>query len=108
MKNSIIKILTLIIGFAVVMACDPMKDVYDELDKNPSSISADLDFTLEEDDYELSGIESAAKFKSFSSIDDAKEGIPNILAERQESARLEKVGKMPGKDGGVWVQNNSR
>lgn len=80
MKNSIIKILTLIIGTAVVLACEPMKDVYEELDKNPSSISADLAFVLEEDDYELSGIESAEKYKSFSTVDDAKEGIPNILA----------------------------
>ena len=79
MKKSIIKIFTMIIGFVLVMACDPMKDVYEELDKNPSSISSDLDFTLEDDDYELSGIESAEKYKSFSTIDDAKEGIPNIL-----------------------------
>ena len=53
MKNSIIKILTLIIGFASLLACEPMKDVYEELDKNPSSISADLAFTLEDDDYEV-------------------------------------------------------
>ena len=34
MKKSIIKVLTMIIGLAAFMACDPMKDVYDELDKN--------------------------------------------------------------------------
>lgn len=69
-------------GFALVMACDPMKDVYEELDKNPTAISADLDITLESDDYELSGIESAATYGSFSNIDDAKEGIPNILTSK--------------------------
>lgn len=79
MKKSIIKIFTILIGFALIVACDPMKDVYKELDKNPTAISSDLDFTLEEDDYELSENESAAEYKSFSSIDDAKEGIPNIL-----------------------------
>jgi len=70
------------IGIAVMMACDPMEDVYKELDKNPTAISADLDIVLEDDDYELSGIESAAKYGSFSNIDDAKEGIPNILTDK--------------------------
>ena len=72
----------MIMGISAFLACDPMKDVYEELDKNPTEISADLEFTLEDDDYELSGIESAAKYKSFSNIDDAKEGIPKILAEK--------------------------
>ncbi len=80
MKKSIIKLFTLIIGIAITIACDPMKDVYEELDKNPTAISSDLDFVLEDDDYELSGNENAAKYKSFSNVDDAKEGIPNILA----------------------------
>lgn len=67
-------------GIVLVLACDPMSDIYDKLDENPSAISADLDITLASDDYKLSGIESAAKYKNFSNIDDAKEGIPNILA----------------------------
>jgi len=82
MNKSIKRIFTVIIAIGLFMACDPMADVYDELDKNPSAISSDLNFTLEEDDYELSGDENAAKYKSFSSIDDAKEGIPNILTEK--------------------------
>ena len=88
MKKSIIKILTVLIGFSAFMACDPMKDVYDELDKSPAAISADLNIVLEEDDYELSGNENAAKYGSFSNIDDAKEGIPNIL-----TAKYPQLGK---------------
>ena len=80
MKNSIIKIFTLFTAFTLISACDPMSEIYDELDENPTPITADLDLVLTADDYELSGIPSAEKYHSFSSVDDAKEGIPNILS----------------------------
>lgn len=82
MKNTIIKLFTLAMAITLIVACEPMEDIYSEMDKNPAAITADLDFTLEDDDYELSGVESAAKYKSFSNIDDAREGIPNILDEK--------------------------
>lgn len=66
----------------VMVACDPNKEIYEEMDANPTPITTALEFTLTEDDYELSGNESAAKFGSFSSEDDAKEGIPNILDDK--------------------------
>lgn len=69
-------------AIGLIMACDPMADIYEEMDGNPKAESADLDFILEDDDYELSGNEDAAKYKSFESVDEAKEGIPNILAEK--------------------------
>lgn len=77
MKN--LNIYMLLMTVLVFVACDPMKETIDKLDENPPPITADLDFTLTDDDYELSGIPSAEKFHSFSNIDDAKEGIPNIL-----------------------------
>ena len=79
MTKIISKIWMIFLGLAAVIACEPMEDIYTELDKNPTPVVSDLEFTLEEDDYELSGNENAAKFGSFSNIDDAKEGIPNIL-----------------------------
>ena len=79
MKKIIYKILILVIGFTAILACEPMEDIYAELDKNPTPVVSDLNIVLEEDDYELSGNENAAKYGSFSNIDDAKEGIPNIL-----------------------------
>lgn len=72
----------LFLAAIVLVACDPNKDIYKEMDENPAPITAALDFTLSEDDYELSGNESAGKYGSFSNEDDAKEGIPNILKEK--------------------------
>ncbi len=82
MKNIFFKLFTIVAVITLVIACDPMEEIYSEMDKNPTAITSDLVLTLTDDDYELSGIESAAKYKNFSSIDDAKEGIPNILAEK--------------------------
>jgi hypothetical protein len=79
MKNITLKLFSLVVALIMVIGCDPLEDIYDKLDKNPAPITADLELTLEDDDYELSGIESAANYHNFSSIDDAKEGIPNIL-----------------------------
>ncbi len=66
----------------VVVACDPMKETIDDLDATPTTITADLEIVLDDDDYEMSGVPSAETFHSFSNVDDAKEGIPNILNEK--------------------------
>ena len=72
----------LLLATIVIVACDPNKAIYEEMDANPDPIVNDLNFTLSEDDYELSGNENAGKFGNFSSEDDAKEGIPNILTDK--------------------------
>ncbi len=72
----------LLLAVFVITACDPLKDINAELDANPTAIIVDLDFVLSEDDYALSGNENAGDFGNFSTEDDAKEGIPNILAEK--------------------------
>lgn len=62
--------------FAVILiqACNPMDDILDELEV-PNTVVADLDITLTEDDYDLVG----QGFGNFSSEDDAKDLIPEIL-----------------------------
>ncbi len=72
----------LLLAAFVIAACDPLKDINAELEANPTPISTALEFTLSDDDYELSGNENAAKFGSFGSEDEAKEGIPNILSDK--------------------------
>jgi len=72
----------LLLAAFVIAACDPLKDINAELDKTPNSVVVDLDIALSEDDYALSGNENAGKFGNFSSEDDAKVGIPNILTEK--------------------------
>ncbi len=72
----------LLLATIILVACDPNKDIYKEMDANPAPIVNDLDFTLSEDDYALSGNENAGKFGNFSTEDDAKAGIPNILDEK--------------------------
>ena len=64
--------------FAVILiqACNPLEDILDELDV-PNTVVADLDITLTEDDYDLVG----QGFGNFSSEDDAKTLIPEILSE---------------------------
>jgi len=73
------KIYMLLLAAFTIVACDPLAETFEKMDKNPAPIVAELEFTLDEDDYELSGNENAAKYGSFSNEDDAKEGIPNIL-----------------------------
>ena len=42
----------ILIGFVVLNACDPMEDIYDEIDKAVDPISAEVSFTFTADDYE--------------------------------------------------------
>ena len=72
----------LVLAAFVMVACDPNKEIYEEMEANPTPIATALEFTLSDDDYELSGNENAAKFGSFSTEDEAKEGIPNILGDK--------------------------
>jgi hypothetical protein len=79
MKMNISKLYMFLMAAFAMVACDPNKDIIKELEENPAPITADLDIVLVADDYEDSGNDGAAKFGNFSSEDDAKEGIPNIL-----------------------------
>jgi len=58
----------------VFTACDPMEDIYDDLDAKESIIVGDAAFTLTDDDYELLGLDGG-----FTSVDQAKEILPAYL-----------------------------
>jgi len=58
----------------VFTACDPMEDIYDDLDAKENIIVGDAAFTLTDDDYEELGVEGG-----FTSVDQAKEILPAYL-----------------------------
>lgn len=64
----------------VFTACDPMEDVYEELDKiNPDVYVTSMNIELEKKDYELLKGKPAAKNLYFASEQEAAELIPSIL-----------------------------
>lgn len=81
------KILLLLTVFSMVFAsCDPLEDVYDELDaQNPEGvISGEATYTLTEDDY-TEDVEDGGlgfSYPNFSSIDDAKADLPAFLSSK--------------------------
>jgi len=67
----------MIVGLVITTACDPMEDIYNEIDKNDNTVVGDANYTLTEDDYSDLEIENG----SFASEDVAKSAIPALLAE---------------------------
>jgi hypothetical protein len=64
----------------VFTACDPMEDVYEELDKmNPDVYVTNMNIELEKKDYELLKGKPVAKNYYFASEEEAAELIPAIL-----------------------------
>ncbi|HBK71730.1 MAG TPA: hypothetical protein DDZ39_08780 [Flavobacteriaceae bacterium] len=73
------KIIYLIAITAVFFTgCNPMEDIYTELDKQENIITGEVDITLTDDDYDALDL----KFGNFNSIDDAKSMIPALLKEK--------------------------
>ncbi|MDV7186779.1 hypothetical protein R3X25_05745 [Lutibacter sp. TH_r2] len=76
------KFIYLIMAFSLTfISCDPMDDVYDELDaegttSDPRSIIGSDEYTLTDDDYETLGLD----YGSFSSEDDAKTMLPDFIS----------------------------
>lgn len=62
----------------VFTSCDPLEEIYDEIDANPKDIVGEDDYTLTDDDYEELGL----NYGSFSSEEDAKTDIPPLLTEK--------------------------
>ncbi len=82
MKNTIYYLL--ILGATFFTSCDPMDEIYDDIDANGGIegvdfISGSLDYTLTEDDYELVATEIDS-VEYFASEELAQEVIPTILA----------------------------
>lgn len=73
------KIFLLLTVFSMVFAsCDPMEDIYDNLDAVENPIVGEDNYTLTDDDYEALEL----GFGSFSSMDDAKTVLPGFLSEK--------------------------
>lgn len=75
------KFFTLIVGLTTLVSvgCDPMDDVYDDLDIQDDKISATIDYTLEEKDYtDILNL----NYSNFNSTDDAKNLVPQVLNEK--------------------------
>ena len=69
-------ILTIIVSVALLQSCNQLEDEINALDLQ-TSVAADLDYTLTDDDYDLVD----KNFGTFDSDDEAKELIPTILTE---------------------------
>ncbi|WP_053976872.1 choice-of-anchor J domain-containing protein [Mangrovimonas xylaniphaga] len=73
----IVYLLFVLIG-ATFIGCDPMGDIYNDLDdQNSSAVVGTDEYTLTEDDYEALDL----TYGSFDSEDDAREMIPGLLAD---------------------------
>lgn len=72
----LLNILSIFFVLVLIQACNPLESEIDALDI-PSTVSADLEVTLVEDDYDFVG----QSFPNFNSEDQAKELIPKILTE---------------------------
>ncbi|PCH76724.1 MAG: hypothetical protein COB98_05325 [Flavobacteriaceae bacterium] len=66
--------LLMIVGLVSLTACDPMEDIYNEIDGKDNPVVGDATYTLTEEDY------SALKISSFDSKDAVKEAMPAFLA----------------------------
>lgn len=77
------KIVYLLMAFALVFttACDPMEDVYDEIGDTTEAITGEISITVAEDEYTADTEDGGLglSYTSFSSLDDAKEAIPDYL-----------------------------
>ncbi|MCL6219659.1 hypothetical protein [Zunongwangia pacifica] len=75
------KIFTLIVGLTTLFSvgCDPMDDIYDDLNIQDNEIQGNIDYTLEEKDYtDILDL----NYSNFNSVDDAKSLIPQVLSEK--------------------------
>ncbi len=62
----------------VFTACDPMEDIYNEIDAQKEIITGEIEFSLSDDDYD----DLDLSYGNFSSVDDAKSMIPELLTDK--------------------------
>lgn len=65
------------LGF-IFTACDPMEDIYNEIDAQKEIVSGEVTFELSDEDYD----ELDLSYGNFNSIDDAKAMIPSLLSNK--------------------------
>jgi len=72
------KLIYLIVGLGLFFtACNPMDDIYTEIDAQVKPIVGDATYTLTTDDYDALGL----NYGSFSSEEDAKTALPSFLTD---------------------------
>lgn len=59
-------------------SCDPMEDIYEEIDAQKNVIVGEVEFALSDDDYD----DLDLNYGNFSSVDDAKTMIPDLLSDK--------------------------
>ncbi|MBU8891960.1 MAG: hypothetical protein KOO66_04225 [Bacteroidales bacterium] len=89
----------ILIGFVILNACDPMEDIYDEIDAAEDPISAEVTITLTADDYAIASgyaiddavtdedtvnAENIEEMEAFNKYYTAEEYIPYVLEETYE------------------------
>ncbi len=62
----------------LLTACNPMEDIYEEIDAIESVISGEATITLTDEDYE----DLDLNYGNFSSVDDAKSKLPGFLSDK--------------------------
>jgi len=70
--------LLMALGLVITTACDPMEDIYADLDAQQEIITGEIEFTLSDEDYD----ELELSYGNFSNIDDAKAMIPGLLTDK--------------------------
>jgi hypothetical protein len=70
--------LLMVLGLVTATACDPMEDIHAVIDAEKEIITGELDYTLNDDDYDDLGL----SYGNFSSTDDAKSMIPGLLSDK--------------------------
>lgn len=65
-------------GLLLTTACDPMEDIYTQIDAQEEVITGEVAFELTDDDYD----ELNLTYGNFNSVDDAKAMIPGLLVEK--------------------------
>ncbi|WP_248724794.1 hypothetical protein [Seonamhaeicola sp. ML3] len=75
--KKIIYLITMVLAVALV-GCDPLDEIFQDIDANAVPISGDVELELTDEDYDDLGL----NFPNFGSEDQAKELIPGLLDEK--------------------------
>lgn len=67
----------MVLALIITNACNPMDEIYDEMDSPDQTVVGDATYILSDEDYEELGL----TFGSFNSVDEAKEKIPGLLTD---------------------------
>ena len=62
----------------IFMGCNPIEDIYNDIDAQDNPVVGDDEFTMTSDDYDDLDLD----FDSFNSVDEAKTLLPPMLEDR--------------------------